>query len=1611
MWKGIRRNYRRLVAFLLTAVMVGTNVCANVGVAFAAGMSESALFLVDGEELREAIQEAKEHREVFSFSALELAAARKSIRNRYEKLLGKKDGEVYELDLEVDDSYAPEGAAVQVFYHAGTEDVVFLFLNETDMEVEYRVNIDGYETEPVTVKPNTFNIEAEEDTSFGENYEAADMIDDVKTAPKAEVVETKETSAGEESEEAGKDEATEDASLEGKEESSAADETLADEEESQEAEADTTEAALEEGTEKTSEIEAADKEDEETDAQAEVEQAAETETEPETEAETEVEDNDEVLDEREGETLSKSNRQAAVVAVSLGDLEEESTEATEVSVEEETEVAETEKETEAEERAEGKTEEAAGSETTEAEDENKATEAEAEETEAETEEESKAEDTETEEATEAEETEAEETEKDATVEETEAEDKTTVGETKSEEETGKDSAGSDSSKTGSTDKMDGQLLEDDSIEFLGKLKGKDYATVTLKNHVNARALKVAWEDILPIIKASDKDGEDVQSLLDAINEVIANYRNGIYESDEDLEADIDTITAMIGAFDEDFEYPEELIEAMAELQKLLGLEAGTLEAEEECTCEYLCTWFWGKYIKINSDCPVCSKATEEELDPYTYDPEHPEDFICKGKQVVIPGNNEECTHNGWAPGGGSPELLPATCHSPATTEEAIECWGCGARWLWSFDENSEIDPDAHYYGRNEPEIKKEATCTEDGLMVQECKFCGEIETVIKGGHVKPENPDEITVVPATCKDGSVVYTCANCGEEVTEVLQGRHTFPEGKVPEAQYGVCTECGAIAYEVYTYEKGATPSGSGYETQLCTRMIAEKDGETYGVDRDGYRLDGDTFTVVINESLMGKVKPRKDAEGNIVMTQVVGYRSMDDDNGEIYKAGQEVAYADVPELFKADMPGAFYYSDNNRRVIYLEDVREDVVNEERVEYDFTNSNPDSGLRTTIADTSDGIEKEITFSPDITDIKVPYYDNISATITYIIPEDYAEDTVKINATDDMMDAYAIIQDKRFANGGVQGGDLLGPVYIQVINNSQKTFSYVDDSITLQSNGHYGQTPYLEDIRSFDGVGVPETSIPPRVSNGALKYLYQKETGLGNEDLTDEKLGETLKAKGYVNGIADLHQFYLDYYNHAYSEKYGTTWSNLSDVPYGLLVQRDEGIFGGHGSNSPIKETNPEVAGVGYSFMYTRLLSAVLGDEGRKDEAGDFAVANYMRGNAPYVLLDHSAKSAWGMLEPSSQARALKGLSLYFNGETNDFYQDTEWGIEVGFELVNKKGSLVIAKSVTGTAGEKSKAFPFTLTLTGKLDEDAFASMGFVKQEGSSSWTMDFELKDGETKTIADIPAGTEYRIEETGSEDYEVTVIKGTVSEKATVVSGKIQSEDAEHVEFVNHKDEEEKTGSLMVRKTVSGSGASTSKDFAFTVTLDDQTINGKYGDMVFENGVASFRLAHGQSRRADNLPAGITYEVKESDYDGYISSSENEAGTIPEGTVVIAAFNNHRPGDDNPPDTPDEPDRPDNPGRPNRPSGGGGGNSPRGGDNPGGPGTTTTIETPEVPLADFPNEPVAETIEDSEVPLAALPKTGDSRQNGALLALLGMAGLGALFSAMALRKRKED
>ena len=258
--KVIRHEYKRIVAFMLTVAMVVTNFGTNLTVAFAAGEEESSLFLLNSSELEDAISAALESGDVFDFSSLELKAKQKSLKTSYEKLIGSKAGKVYQLDVDIDSSYATEHTDLQVFYNAGTDDVVFLFINESDMAVTFRANVSGYETARVTVNPNTTNIEDAEGVENAEDYSGTTMVDDEKK-PQAEVVKPE----GETSES----------------------ENASDETEAAETEADVTES---ENASENGEAEETTGAEEAAETETSAAEETEAETEPETEAEAPAEE-------------------------------------------------------------------------------------------------------------------------------------------------------------------------------------------------------------------------------------------------------------------------------------------------------------------------------------------------------------------------------------------------------------------------------------------------------------------------------------------------------------------------------------------------------------------------------------------------------------------------------------------------------------------------------------------------------------------------------------------------------------------------------------------------------------------------------------------------------------------------------------------------------------------------------------------------------------------------------------------------------------------------------------------------------------------------------------------------------------------------------------------------------------------------------------------------------------------------------------------------------------------------------------------------------------------------------------------------------------------------
>lgn len=100
---------------------------------------------------------------------------------------------------------------------------------------------------------------------------------------------------------------------------------------------------------------------------------------------------------------------------------------------------------------------------------------------------------------------------------------------------------------------------------------------------------------------------------------------------------------------------------------------------------------------------------------------------------------------------------------------------------------------------------------------------------------------------------------------------------------------------------------------------------------------------------------------------------------------------------------------------------------------------------------------------------------------------------------------------------------------------------------------------------------------------------------------------------------------------------------------------------------------------------------------------------------------------------------------------------------------------------------------------------------------------------------------------------------------------------------------------SGDLKVTNKVSGNAADKTKEFTYTVTLSDKTINGKYGEMEFKNGVSIFKLRDNESKEAIGLPANVEYEIIESDNEEYQVTSSNSTGKIEANQIITVEFTN--------------------------------------------------------------------------------------------------------------------
>ena len=274
---------------------------------------------------------------------------------------------------------------------------------------------------------------------------------------------------------------------------------------------------------------------------------------------------------------------------------------------------------------------------------------------------------------------------------------------------------------------------------------------------------------------------------------------------------------------------------------------------------------------------------------------------------------------------------------------------------------------------------------------------------------------------------------------------------------------------------------------------------------------------------------------------------------------------------------------------------------------------------------------------------------------------------------------------------------------------------------------------------------------------------------------------------------------------------------------------------------------------------------------------------------------------SAEHSLYTNNKATLYPVNSNHNEGDPEDFKKPTvSYKVEQPPEP--ETGNLTVNKIVSGNAGNTNKDFTFTIKLGDTAINGTYGEMTFAN--GSATFT----LKHNEKKTATGLPAGISYEVTESEANQNGYTTT-------ATGANGEIVKDETAKAEFVNKK---EATGNLTVSKRVAGNAGDTSKDFTFTVKLGDETINGSYGGMTFENGVATFTLKHNEKKTATGLPAGISYKVTESEADkeGYTTTATGADGEIVKDETVAAAFTNTK---DTTPVTPDNPKVPDKPATP--------------------------------------------------------------------------------------------
>lgn len=206
--KGLRRKFRRglagFLAFVLTMTSFNMVSWADVASAFE---TEKATFVMSGEEIRESAQAAIDSGSTFHFEDLGIEESEDNAKD-YQKLFGS--GSVYEIapSYNMSDDEDADGADLRVFVRikddyegyrlTGKEEIIFLYINDSEGKISFRTIVDGYATERITVKGNSKLAEAEVPGNVNGTLEGEVTTPEENGTPEGEVTTPEENRTPEE---------------------------------------------------------------------------------------------------------------------------------------------------------------------------------------------------------------------------------------------------------------------------------------------------------------------------------------------------------------------------------------------------------------------------------------------------------------------------------------------------------------------------------------------------------------------------------------------------------------------------------------------------------------------------------------------------------------------------------------------------------------------------------------------------------------------------------------------------------------------------------------------------------------------------------------------------------------------------------------------------------------------------------------------------------------------------------------------------------------------------------------------------------------------------------------------------------------------------------------------------------------------------------------------------------------------------------------------------------------------------------------------------------------------------------------------------------------------